>query len=166
VQATRICFFSWSPILSMLQEVCKSWRHLREKSAKRRVISECLGGEFDFLLIEAPLPRVLYADLKERSSKLPQVTSMSHFSLHSVALPGRVLGRYSFRDQIMCQINFWLIQIFFWKPNSRVIDVPPLCEMSFIQPVVLVHILPCTRAPLYLHRWSLIIATRHIPLIY
>ena len=54
------------------------------------------------------------------------------------ALPGRVKGCYSFRYPNKVQLRFWLIQILFWKPNSREIDVPPLCEMSFIQPVEIV----------------------------
>ena len=45
------------------------------------------------------------------------------------ALPGRFKGCYSFRYPNKVQLRFWLIQIFFWKPNSREIDVPPLCEM-------------------------------------
>ena len=51
------------------------------------------------------------------------------------ALPGRVKGCYSFRYPNKVQLRFWLIQIFFWKPNSREIDVPPLCEMPCRQPV-------------------------------
>ena len=51
------------------------------------------------------------------------------------ALPGRFKGCYSFRYPNKVQLRFWLIQNFVWKPNSREIDVPPLCEMSFIQPV-------------------------------
>ena len=43
----------------MLHKVCKLWRHYCIKLAKKGVISECLGGEFDFLLIEAPPPRLL-----------------------------------------------------------------------------------------------------------
>ena len=52
------------------------------------------------------------------------------------ALPGRFKGCYSFRYPNKVQLRFWLIQNFVWKPNSREIDVPPLCEMSFIQPVL------------------------------
>ena len=125
--STRICIFSWSPIWSMHQEVCKTWRHVYKKSAKRRVISECLGGEFDFLLIEAALPRLFKKDEADSS----------HWWYQYYALPGRVKGRYLFRYPNKVQLRFWLIQNFFWKPNSREIDVPPLCEMHCRQPVQL-----------------------------
>ncbi len=51
------------------------------------------------------------------------------------ALPGRVKGRYSFRDPNKVQLVSYSKQIFFWKPNSREINVLPLCEMSCRQPV-------------------------------
>ena len=116
VKTTRICIFSWSPMWSMLQEVCKPWRHYCKKSAKRRVVSECLGGEFDFLLIEAALPRLFKKDEADTCHRWSQYN----------ALPGRVKGRYSFRYPNKVQLKFWLIQNFFWKPKSQEIDVPPL----------------------------------------
>ena len=99
VKTTRICIFSWSPMWSMLQEVCKPWRHYCKKSAKRRVLSECLGGEFDFLLIEAALPRLFKKD---------EADSCHRWSQYN-ALPGRVKGRYSFRYPNKVQLRFWLI---------------------------------------------------------
>ena len=115
--STRICIFSWSPIWWIHKTVCKSWRHVCKKSAKKRVISECLAGEFDFLLIEAALPRLFKKD---------EADSCHRWSQYN-ALPGRVKGRYLFRYPNKVQLRFWLIQNFFWKPKSQEIDVPPTC---------------------------------------
>ena len=100
---TRICIFSWSPIWWIHKTVCKSWRHVCKKSAKKRVISECLAGEFDFLLIEAALPRLFKKDEADSFHRWTQYN----------ALPGRIKGCYSFRYPNKVQLRFWLIQIFF-----------------------------------------------------
>ena len=124
--STRICIFSWSPIWWIHKTVCKSWRHVCKKSAKRRVLSECLGGEFDFFTHWSSSAAFVEKDEADSCHRWPQYN----------ALPGRFKGCYSFRYPNKVQLRFWLIQNFFWKPKSQEIDVPPLCEMHCRQPVL------------------------------
>ena len=51
-----------------------------QKIGKKRVISECLAGEFDFLLIEAALPRLLK---KTKQTVATGDLNITHFPVDS-----------------------------------------------------------------------------------
>jgi len=51
-----------------------------KKIGKKKVIYECLGGEFDFLLIEAPPPRLLK---KTKQTVATGDLNITHFPVES-----------------------------------------------------------------------------------
>ncbi len=124
VPTTRICIFSWSPIWSMLHEVSNPWRHYCKKSAKRRVFSWMFGWWVWFFTHWSAATTPVQKDEADSCHSWPQYN----------ALLGRVKGRYLFRYPNKVQLRFRLIQIIFWKPKYREIDVPQLWEMSCRQP--------------------------------
>jgi hypothetical protein len=75
-------------------------------------------SEFD-LLVEAPLPRLL--------KKTKQKVSKGDFNITHFQVKSKVAIHSG--TQTRSNEDFGLFR-FFWKPNSRGIDVPPLCEMS------------------------------------